>query len=59
MFQHPDVTMALVHDRQRELVAEADRQRLLSRVRRSRHAKRTVRGPDLVAVDTTSRFALR
>ena len=59
MFQHPDVTMALVHDRQHELVAEADRQRLLSRVRRSRHATRPVRGPDLVALDTMSRFALR
>jgi hypothetical protein len=59
MFQHPDVTMALFHDRQNELVAEADRQRLLSRVRRSRHAKRPVRAPDLVALDTMSRFALR
>jgi hypothetical protein len=59
MFQHPDVTMALVRDRQHELVVEADRQRLLSRVRRSRRVTRPVRGPDRVALDTSSRFALR
>jgi hypothetical protein len=59
MFQHPDVTMALAHDREHELIAEADKQRLLSRVLRSRRSKRPVRAPDLVALDAMSRFALR
>jgi hypothetical protein len=31
---HPDVLLAQFHDRQRELIAEADRQRLLATVRR-------------------------
>jgi hypothetical protein len=59
MFQHPDVTMALAHDREHELIAEADKQRLLSRVLRNRRSKRPVRAPDLVALDTMARFALR
>jgi hypothetical protein len=59
MFQHPDVTMALAHDRQDELIAQADKQRLLSHVLRSRRTKRPARAPDRVALDTMTGFALR
>jgi hypothetical protein len=59
MFQHPDVTMAMANDRQHELIAQADKQRLLSHVLRSRRTKRPARAPDLVALDTTAGFALR
>jgi hypothetical protein len=43
---HPDLMLALVHDRHRELIAEADRQRLLTSARRARRARKApaVRG---------------
>jgi hypothetical protein len=49
MLMHPDLVLAMAHDRHRELVAEADRERLLSvarRARRGRHARKAapVRG---------------
>jgi hypothetical protein len=36
MFIHPDLVLAQAHNRQRELVAEADRHRLLKAARRNR-----------------------
>jgi hypothetical protein len=36
MLNHPDLTMALIHNRQDELIAEADRSRLLAAARRWR-----------------------
>jgi hypothetical protein len=36
MLIHPDLTLAQAHDRQRELIAEADRRRLLAVARRHR-----------------------
>ena len=32
MFQHPEVTLNLAHQRERELIAEAERQRRLTRI---------------------------
>jgi hypothetical protein len=32
MFQHPDVTLTLAHQREHELIAEAERQRQLTRI---------------------------
>lgn len=32
MFQHPSVTLDLAHQREHELIAEADRQRRLTRI---------------------------
>ncbi|MGN9907012.1 hypothetical protein ACTMTJ_05575 [Phytohabitans sp. LJ34] len=49
MLMHPDLILAQANDRQRELIAEADRERLLAvarlarRGRRARH-KAPVRG---------------
>lgn len=46
MMIHPDLMLDLAHDRHRELVAEADRGRLLSIARRARAARasRAARG---------------
>jgi hypothetical protein len=33
---HPDLVLAVAHNRQRELIAEADRRRLLAAARRTR-----------------------
>jgi hypothetical protein len=46
MLMHPDLMLALVHDRHRELIAEADRSRLLTSARRARRARKApvVRG---------------
>ncbi|MEU4693880.1 hypothetical protein [Actinoplanes sp. NPDC023714] len=45
MLMHPEIMMSLVHDRHRELVAEADRGRLLRSARRFLRAGREpVRG---------------
>ncbi|MBB2947736.1 hypothetical protein FB565_007507 [Actinoplanes lutulentus] len=46
MMMHPDMLLELVHDRQRELIAEADRGRLLARAlkARPRRTKKPVRG---------------
>ena len=43
---HPDLMLTLAHDRHRELIAEADRQRLLTSARLARRARRaaTTRG---------------
>ncbi|MEU4564314.1 hypothetical protein AB0F72_38525 [Actinoplanes sp. NPDC023936] len=43
---HPEMMMALAHERHRELVAEADRERLLARALRSRSRRneKAVRG---------------
>jgi len=40
MLMHPDVLRVLADDRHRELVAEADRQRLLTIARAARRARR-------------------
>lgn len=40
MLMHPDTMLAQAHDRQRELIAEADRYRLLATARRARQARR-------------------
>jgi hypothetical protein len=46
MFIHPDTMLVLVNDRHRELIAEADRERLLTSARRVRRARKApaVRG---------------
>jgi hypothetical protein len=45
MLMHPDVMLTLAHDRHRELVAEAERERLLAGARRGRRTRRDeVRG---------------
>jgi hypothetical protein len=46
MLMHPDLMLALVNDRHRELIAEADRGRLLASARVTRRARKTstVRG---------------
>jgi hypothetical protein len=36
MLIHPDLTLAMAHDRHRALIAEADRRRLLAAARRNR-----------------------
>jgi hypothetical protein len=40
MLMHPDLMLALVNDRRRELIAEADRTRLLNGGREARRARR-------------------
>ena len=40
MLMHPDVLLELANDRQRELIAEADRGRLLTIARTARRARR-------------------
>jgi hypothetical protein len=45
MMMHPDLVLAQANDRRRELIAEADRERLLAiarRVRRGRRARQDV-----------------
>jgi hypothetical protein len=45
MFTHPDLVLTMAHDRQRELIAEADKERLLATarlVRRGRKAKQVL-----------------
>ncbi|MEV6597786.1 hypothetical protein AB0M36_13055 [Actinoplanes sp. NPDC051346] len=46
MLTHPDLLLALANHRHRELIAEADRWRLLDSARRARRARKTpaVRG---------------
>jgi hypothetical protein len=46
MLMHPDLLLAQANDRQRELIAEADRGRLLTIARRARRARKApaVRG---------------
>jgi hypothetical protein len=41
MLIHPDLTLAQAHDRQRDLIAEADRGRLLAVARRHRRGSAT------------------
>jgi hypothetical protein len=46
MFQHPDVTMALAHQREHDLIAEAERQNRLTRIlRASAEDERGARAP--------------
>jgi hypothetical protein len=53
MMMHPDLVLAQANDRQRELIAEADRERLLAIARRARRGRRArqkapVRGQPVV-----------
>ena len=41
MLMHPDLMLILANDRQRELIAEADRERLLTIARTARRARKT------------------
>jgi len=41
MLMHPDMFLTLANDRQRELVADADKQRLLTIARTARRARKT------------------
>ena len=67
MYEHPDLLMSLAHHHQRELLAEADRRRLLAEVLRGRRARgrhaRGAREPSPGEFATTARpagtFALR
>lgn len=45
MLMHPDLMLTLAHDRQRELIAEADRERLLTSARVARGARRARKAP--------------
>jgi hypothetical protein len=45
MWNHPDLLLVLAEDRHRELVAEADRGRLLSIARQARRARRARQSP--------------
>ncbi|GAA4458933.1 hypothetical protein [Phytohabitans houttuyneae] len=54
MMMHPDLVLAQARDRQRELIAEADRERLFAAVRLGRRGRRArqeaaVRGQPVVA----------
>ncbi|MEV4282655.1 hypothetical protein [Actinoplanes xinjiangensis] len=40
MFAHPDLMLHLAHDRTREMIAEADRERLLSGARLARRGRK-------------------
>jgi hypothetical protein len=40
MLMHPDVLLTLANDRQRELVADSDKQRLLTLARAARRARK-------------------
>jgi hypothetical protein len=46
MLMNPDLMLAVAHDRNRELIADADRYRLLTLARRARRARKApaVRG---------------
>jgi hypothetical protein len=46
MLMHPDLMLALAHDRHRQLIAESDKKRLLTLARRARRARKApgVRG---------------
>jgi hypothetical protein len=59
MYYQPDLLLSEFHKRQRELVAEADRYRLLAAVRRARRALRpTQRGrPDGTLITCAPRAA--
>ena len=39
---HPEIMLALANDRQRELIAEADRARLLASARQARRARKAL-----------------
>jgi len=41
MWMHPDLLLSLANDRHRELVAESDRERLLTIARAARRARKT------------------
>ena len=41
MWMHPDVMLSLVNDRHRDLIADADRERLLTIARTARRARKT------------------
>ena len=43
MLMHPDMLLVLASDRQREVIAEADRRRLLTSARLTRRARRAAR----------------
>lgn len=45
MLMHPDLLLALENDRHRELIAEADRERLLTSARAARGARRARKAP--------------
>jgi len=50
MFLHPDLMLALANERHRELIAEADRGRLLASARLTRRARRAGRAGKASAV---------
>jgi hypothetical protein len=45
MLMHPDLMLALANDRHRELIAEGDRERLLTSARVARKARRARKSP--------------
>jgi len=44
MLMHPDLMLTLAHDRHRELIAEADQERLLSLARLARRSRKARAG---------------
>ncbi|MPZ28365.1 MAG: hypothetical protein GEV12_18615 [Micromonosporaceae bacterium] len=45
MYHHPETILLLANETRRTLIAQADRERLLRSVRRSRRPRRAERGP--------------
>ena len=45
MLMHPDLLLTLANDRHRELIAKADRERVLASARVARRARRARKGP--------------
>jgi hypothetical protein len=52
MMMHPEVLLSLTNDRHRELMAEADRGRLLNGARTARSARRARKAPVVRAQST-------
>jgi hypothetical protein len=45
MFMYPDIMLTLAYERQRELIAEAERRRLLANARTARWGRRARKAP--------------
>jgi len=57
MLMHPDMLLVLANDRHREVIAEADRRRLLTSARLTRHARRAARKASAVRGQPTGILA--
>jgi hypothetical protein len=57
MLMHPDMLLVLANDRHREVIAEADRRRLLTSARLTRRARRAARQASVVRGQPTGTLA--